>query len=98
MQNRVQVFTPEGQLLIWMGGEGLYPGQFQGLAGLTIDKNNRVFTSEQAPGRAQFFRYVTNAEAKAEKDRRDAEAKTRRAAATPATNGAVAKAPESAPK
>ena len=73
VQDRVQVFTPEGQLLIWMGGHGLLPGQFNTVAGVTIDKNNRVITSEQYPGRVQIFRYFTNSEAQAEKDRRDAE-------------------------
>jgi sugar lactone lactonase YvrE len=75
MQNRVQVFTPEGQLLIWMGGFGMLPGQFQSLANLTIDKNNRVYTTEQLAGRMQIFQYTNNAQAKAEKERRDLEAK-----------------------
>ncbi len=78
VQDRVQVFTPEGQLLIYLGGHGLLPGQFSTLAGLTIDKNNRVLTSEQYPGRVQIFRYFTDAEAKAEKDRRDAEEQKKR--------------------
>ena len=78
VQDRVQVFTPEGQLLIWMGGHGLLPGMFSTLGGLTIDKNNRVLTSEQYPGRVQIFRYFTDAEAKAEKDRRDAEQEKKR--------------------
>jgi len=78
VQDRVQVFTPEGQLLIWMGGHGLLPGQFSTIAGLTIDKNNRVLTSEQYPGRVQIFRYFTDAEAQAEKDRRDAAEKEKK--------------------
>jgi DNA-binding beta-propeller fold protein YncE len=73
VQDRVQVFTKEGRLLIWMGMHGLLPGQFRALAGLAIDKNNRVFTSEQFPGRVQVFRYTTNAEAMAEKAKRDTE-------------------------
>ncbi len=73
VQDRVQVFTPEGQVLLWMGGHGVLPGQFSSLAGLTIAKNNRVFTSEQYPGRVQMFRYFTDAEARVEKARRDAE-------------------------
>ena len=73
VQDRVQVFTTEGELLIWMGGHGLLPGQFSTLAGLVIDKNNRVLTSEQYPGRVQIFRYFTDTEAKAEKEKRDAE-------------------------
>jgi DNA-binding beta-propeller fold protein YncE len=73
MLNRVQVFTPQGRLLLAMGSFGILPGQFQALTGLTIDKQNRVFTSEQLLGRTQMFRYTTNAEAKAELERRQAE-------------------------
>lgn len=73
VQDRVQVFTPEGRLLIYMGGHGLLPGMFQSLANLTIDKNNRVMTTEQMPGRMQIFRYIPNADALAEKARREAE-------------------------
>jgi hypothetical protein len=72
VQDRVQVFTREGRLLLWLGGHGILPGQFSAVQGLAIDKNNRVFTSEQYPGRVQMFRYVTNEEAQKEKDRRDA--------------------------
>lgn len=75
VQDRLQVFTQEGQLLIYLGGHGILPGQFQSLANLTIDRNNRVLTTEQFAGRMQIFRYTTNAEARAEKERRDAEAK-----------------------
>ncbi|HEX9120162.1 MAG TPA: 6-bladed beta-propeller, partial [Terriglobales bacterium] len=75
VQDRLQVFTQEGQLLIYLGGHGLLPGQFQSLANLTIDKNNRVLTTEQLPGRMQIFQYIDNAQAKAEKERRDLEAK-----------------------
>ena len=78
VQDRVQVFTQEGQLLIWMGGHGLLPGQFNTVAGVAIDKNNRVLTSEQYPGRVQIFRYFTDAEAQAEKDRRDAAEKEKK--------------------
>jgi DNA-binding beta-propeller fold protein YncE len=74
MQSRVQVFDREGQLLIYLGQQGVLPGQFQALYGLAYDKkNNRVITSEQFPGRVQVFRYVTDAEAAAEKARRVAE-------------------------
>jgi len=73
MLNRLQVFNPDGHLLLGMGGFGIMPGQFEALTGLTIDKQNRVFTSEQMLGRTQMYRYVTNAEAKAEAARRQAE-------------------------
>jgi hypothetical protein len=49
------------------------PGQFKALVGVAIDKQNRVFTTEQYPGRLQVFRYVTNAEAAAEKTKHDQE-------------------------
>jgi len=88
MTNRLQIFTKEGELrLVVSGGFGTLPGQFQSLAGLYIDKNNRVFTSEQLLGRVQMFRYITNAEAQAEYDRRKALAKS------PAEAKPVASAP-----
>ena len=85
MQSRIQVFNQEGQLLIYFGERGWYPGQFQGAYGIAFDKaNSRIITSEQFPGRVQVFRYVTDAEAAAEKARREAE-----------HNGAASKAPAS---
>lgn len=50
-------------MLTYIGGYGHYPGQFESIVGVAIDKNNRVFTSEQYPGRVQQFRYITDAEA-----------------------------------
>ncbi len=63
------------RLLISFGGHGLLPGQFQGLASIAIDKNNRVFTSEIYPGRVQQFRYVTDAEAEQLRKEREAAAR-----------------------
>ena len=77
VQSRVQVFDGEGRLLLYMGERGWYPGQFQALYGIAADNyNNRIITSEQFPGRVQVFRYVTDAEAEAEKARREAAGKT----------------------
>ncbi len=73
MMNRLQVFTAEGNLRLIVGGFGMLPGQFQALTSVTIDKMNRVFTSEHLMGRVQMFRYITNAEAQTEYDRRKAE-------------------------
>jgi len=97
MQNRVQVYSQEGDLLIYMGVvQGLLPGTFSGLQYITIDKNNRVFTSEVFPGRVQMFRYFTQEEARAEFDRREAEKKQAgsKPAATPASTPAKEKQPE----
>jgi DNA-binding beta-propeller fold protein YncE len=87
LQNRVQVYSQEGNLLIYMGyTQGIMPGMFSGLQYITIDKNNRVFTSEVFPGRVQMFRYVTQAEARQEYDRREAEKKNKSAGTTPASS------------
>ncbi len=111
-QDRVQVFNREGQLLTYIGdvhASGL--GQFKALVGIAIDKQNRVFTTEQYPGRMQMFRYVTDAEAAVEKAKREAElakaADARRGVsssdtaqkppATAAPNAAPAQKPADAP-
>jgi DNA-binding beta-propeller fold protein YncE len=70
-QDKVKVFDRQGRLLIYIGGHGYYPGQFMGAWGIAIDKQNRVIVSETFPGRVQVFRYVTDAEAAAEKARRE---------------------------
>jgi sugar lactone lactonase YvrE len=87
MQNRVQIYTQEGQLLMYMGLlQGILPGMFSGVQYITIDKSNRVFTSEVFPGRVQEFRYVTQEEARQEYERREAE-KKKAAEAKPAQAG-----------
>jgi len=74
--DRLQVFNREGQLLTYLGGHGTYPGQFGEIMGVAIDKQNRVFTTEQYPGgKMQMFRYVSDEEAAAEKTKREAELK-----------------------
>jgi DNA-binding beta-propeller fold protein YncE len=80
-QDRVKVFDKDGQLLIYFGQHGEYPGRFMGVYGLAIDKNNRVITTEVFPGRVQVFRYVTDAEFQAEKNRREGGGETKPAAA-----------------
>ena len=89
VQDRVQCFTPEGDLLIWMGGHGTLPGQFRTLAGLYIDKNNRIFTSEQYPGRVQMFRYFSDDEARTELARRKEAEKGKSDGAKPTSDAAA---------
>jgi hypothetical protein len=85
VQCRVQVYDKQGQLLIYFGEPGWYPGQFQALYGIAADNhNNRIITSEQFPGRVQVFRYITDAEAQAERDRRAAGGKKTDSAPKPA--------------
>jgi hypothetical protein len=66
--------------------QGILPGMFSGVQYITIDKSNRVFTSEVFPGRVQEFRYVTQEEARQEYERREAE-KKKAAEAKPAQAG-----------
>jgi hypothetical protein len=98
MEDRLQVFNREGKLLTYIGtGHGELPGQFKALVGVAIDKNNRVFTTEQYPGRMQMFRYITDTEAAAEKARHEEElqkaADRRQKAAAPAPTDKPADAP-----
>ena len=95
MQERVQVFTPEGRALIWMGGDGLLPGTFRALENVYIDKDDRVFTTEQYPGRMQVFRYKKDAEARKEKEVREAELKQKTQQRTTANKAAVQKQSDS---
>jgi hypothetical protein len=86
----VQVFNNEWQLLISFGGHGLLPGQFQGLVGIAIDKNNRIFTSEIYPGRVQQFRYVTDSEAEQQRQEREAQREKKAGTQPPAAGAAPA--------
>jgi DNA-binding beta-propeller fold protein YncE len=96
-QNRVKVFNQQGRLLIYFGKEGNYPGQFMGPWGIAIGPSNQVVVSETYPGRVQAFRYITDAEAAAEKARRDAaERKPAAPAKAPQTGPDVAAKKDSA--
>jgi DNA-binding beta-propeller fold protein YncE len=98
-QNRMQVYTQDGRLLMYVGnGQGLMPGMFSGVQYVTIDKQNRVFTSEVFPGRVQEFRYVTQAEAEEELTRREAAKKDKSAGQKPANAVPPAAAKDSAAK
>jgi hypothetical protein len=76
MLDLLEVFNRDGQLLTYLGGHGNLPGQFKALVGLAIDKQNRVFTTEQYPGRMQMFRYITDTESEVDKKRMEEERKT----------------------
>jgi DNA-binding beta-propeller fold protein YncE len=68
--NRVQVFDKEGHMTAYLGGGGELPGQFTVPSGIYIDKQNRAYVAEQFKGRVQIFQYVTDAQAKAEEEKR----------------------------
>jgi DNA-binding beta-propeller fold protein YncE len=72
--DRVTIFGNDGTVLMAFGTHGKIASQFKGVVGIAIDKTNRVFTVEQYPtGKVQIFRYITQAEAQAEFERRQAE-------------------------
>ncbi len=72
--DRVTIFANDGTVLLAFGTHGKIASQFKGVVGIAIDKANRVFTVEQYPtGKVQIFRYITQAEAQAEFERRQAE-------------------------
>ena len=72
------------------GGYGLGPGQFQAMTGVAFDaKNNRIFTVEQVYSRIQMFRYYTDAEAKAEIEKRKLGDGTKAPAVASATSTAT---------
>ena len=103
VEDRLQVFNREGQLLTYVGlGHGDLPGQFKALVGVTIDKQNHVYTTEQYPGRLQIFRYVTDAEAAAEQQKKAEELQKtaeqrRKAGGKPAAEKPADTAPQAAP-
>jgi DNA-binding beta-propeller fold protein YncE len=70
--DRVQVFDRKGQLAGYFGVHGTLPGQFVLPTGVAVDSQNRVMVTEQFKGRLQIFRYITDAEAAAEKAQKSA--------------------------
>jgi hypothetical protein len=81
---------------ISFGGHGLLSGMFQGLVGIIIDRQNRVFTSEIFPGRVQQFRYVTDSEADQLRKEKEAAREKKTSSSVPVPVPAIqAKSPES---
>lgn len=88
--DRITIFGNKGELLMAFGTHGKLASQFKGLVGITMDKENRVFTVEQYPtGKVQIFRYITQAEAREEFERRETE-REQKAAVRPADKPAEA--------
>jgi type IV secretory pathway TraG/TraD family ATPase VirD4 len=70
---------------------------FQSLAGLYIDKHNRIFTTEQYPGRVQMFRYFTDDEAREQIKQHQAELEKKRPQGAEAKTGAAESAAPASP-
>ena len=58
--NNFQIFSPEGQVLMFVGTAGEDPGQFLLPAGIFIDHEDRIYVTEQrlGGGRLQIFQYL----------------------------------------
>lgn len=90
--NYVQIFDQEGHLVGYVGSGGTYPGQFSVPVDVYVSqKTNRVFVTDQFPGRMQVFRYVTDAEAKVMKEEKEKDKSGEAAQAAP--RAAEAKVP-----
>ena len=59
--NNFQILTPEGRPLLAVGALGNNPGQFALVAGLYIDSEDRIYTTEMFRGRVQVFQYLSQA-------------------------------------
>ena len=53
--NHVSVFTSQGAYITTFGGPGTEEGQFNGIYGLSIDRNDSVVVSDQGNKRLQIF-------------------------------------------
>jgi DNA-binding beta-propeller fold protein YncE len=101
VMDRLQILNRKGEVLMVIGGHGTLPSQFSDMVGVGYDKaRHRMFTTEQYPGRVQEFRYITEEEISAQKQREaDERKKKREAAAAPTASvskpeaGAAPKSP-----
>ena len=55
----VSVFTSQGEYITTIGGQGSKEGQFNGIYGLSIDRNDSVIVSDCGNDRLQIFEQVT---------------------------------------
>ena len=53
--HHVSVFTSQGAYITTFGGQGTEEGQFNGIHGLSIDRNDSVVVSDLGNGRLQIF-------------------------------------------
>jgi hypothetical protein len=58
----VQVFNPEGELLMHFGSSGFKPGHFWLPAGIAIDRENKIFVADTYNHRVQIFKYLGTVE------------------------------------
>lgn len=87
--SNVQIFNSKGQVLMFFGGRGTYPGLMQNPGVLTIDKKNRIYVGDLLNHRVNVYQLVnTTAE--------DSTPKEDPAAAKAGAKGGAATAPAAA--
>ena len=57
MEN-VQIFNPQGQILLFFGGRGPLPGMLKNPTALAIDKNNRIYVGDYLNHRVEVYQLV----------------------------------------
>lgn len=55
LNDRVQLFTPEGTYLFGLGGTGNEPGQFVRPHGMTVDSKGHLYVADAGNQRIQKF-------------------------------------------
>jgi len=66
--SNVQIFDPQGNILLFMGQLGPRPGDFHLPAGISIDENDRIYVADQLNSRIQVFQYLKTQESTARHD------------------------------
>ena len=56
--DNIQIFNPDGQLLMHFGAAGQQPGEFWLPGGVAIGRNNRIYVADTYNRRVQVFQYV----------------------------------------
>lgn len=56
--NNVQIFTPDGNLLMWIGKSGIanVPGQYALIGAITVDETGRLYVADQYHLKVDVFR------------------------------------------
>jgi len=64
--SNVQLFNQKGQVLMFFGGRGTYPGLMQNPGVLAIDKKNRIYVGDLLNHRVNVYQLVNTTAADSE--------------------------------
>jgi DNA-binding beta-propeller fold protein YncE len=57
LMDNLQIFSPQGDLLLVVGRKGSRSGEFQSPGGIAIDARGRIYVVETLNKRIQIFQY-----------------------------------------